>query len=734
MVAGRRAKLLSLDAGLPPGALRELLDACRSTVRDHGWDSVITALEEAAAGRSKASDSILSGTVAAGAALATSGWAPLLAPLVAGLVTTVTPPRETTFADAGPVYEGIEIPPAKGANGPLAQARQRRMLAILGSAQAVGVAASLSGGKARNQGFATGMMLPGAGFLYTRDPARFALTAVAFAFSLLLWFGTGNMVLPPVVWIGAAAYAARRASRSKRTWRRAALAVAGATALTALEVGRHRRRSFTHQVAKAEAANAFLGQASRPLEGAKRPDVHVADELDDEELALTRRFVDMANQAPDDWSNWNVIDQFQPAALRYQINAVIDALALQQYTRVPAFKGYLEDAQRQLITRYLEKKVWGYWALENLWGNLEWDPDPAKRQNIMMTGYFAQSLGLYQTVSGDLQHSEPGSLMFTWNDQRRYPLSYGALCASLAADYVRSPWGLVVCEPNWIFSLCNMRGGTGLRLHDRLHGTTYWDQIGDRYRRGFQQELVRPDGMVNGHRSSRVGIGAAGLTLSADLRNLVPNVADRGFLLLQAACRTPEGEIATPFRTDDRLLDPGNYTFNPLAGYAMVMEEAREAGDEELSLGVYRELRERLDISIDNRGWLVAEGASILAHAGLGRALFGRHGGWLDIVEKGMPAIWQEGPVIDSVPYPQVMVARAVSPNGRDLDAVLRTVGRQERVTVTFARLRPGGRYKLTGALEEAVVADEAGRARVQVEVAGRSALALAFQNGDENR
>lgn len=730
MAAGRRSKLPSFDTRIPPAALREVLDACRDAVRDHGWDSVITALEGSASGRSKAAEGILSGTVAAGAVLAKSGWAPLLAPLVAGLVTTVTPARETTFADAGPVYDGLEIPLAKGPNGPLAQARQRRMLAILGSAQAVGVAASLSGGKARNQGFATGMMFPGAGFLYTRDPGRFALTVVAFAFSLLLWFGTGNMVLPPLIWIGAATYAARRASRSGHTWKRAAFAVAAATSLAALEVARHRRQAFVQQVSQAEAANDFLAQATRPLEGSRRPEVHVADELDDEELALTRRFVDMAYQAPDDWSNWNVIDQFQPAALRYQINAVMDALALQQYTRTPAFKGYLEEAQRRLITRYLERKVWGYWALENLWGNLEWDPDPAKRQNIMMTGYFAQSLGLYQTVSGDLQHSEPSSLMFTWNDRRRYPLSYGALCASLAADYIRSPWGLVVCEPNWIFSLCNMRGGTGLRLHDRLHGTSYWDQIGDRYRRGFQQELVRPDGMVNGHRSSRVGIGAAGLTLSADLRNLVPNVADRGFLLLQAACRNAEGEVVTPFRTDDKLLDPGNYTFNPLAGYAMVMEEAREAGDEELSLGVYRELRERLAISIDDRGWLVAEDASILAHAGLGRALFGRHGGWLDIVEKGMPMAWQEGPVIETVPYPKVMVARAVSANGRDLDAVLRTVGPAERVTITLARLQPGVRYRLDGAVQDAVIADSSGRADLAVDASGRAALTVICEPG----
>ncbi len=197
---------------------------------------------------------------------------------------------------------------------------------------------------------------------------------------------------------------------------------------------------------------------------------------------------------------------------------MIYTIALQKYTRTPAFRGYQDEAMRRLVEKYQQKRVWSYWAYENLWGNLEWDPDPARKQNIMLTGFFALSLGAFQTVTGDYRHQEVGSIEFVWNEKRRYPYSYDTLCASLTSDYLKSPWGLVVCEPNWIFSPCNMRGADGLRIHDRLHGTHYWDMIKDGYYRGMEQEFVRPDGTLNFYRSARTGIGLASRGFATDLR------------------------------------------------------------------------------------------------------------------------------------------------------------------------------------------------------------------------
>lgn len=705
--------------------LRDVLARAAQTVDTHGWDAVLEDLERSLSRPSgDGSASTLSGVWAAADKVSRSAWTPVLAPLLAGFVATARPAADETRATPAAVWDSVEIPEAEHLAGPLSRARQRRFAAIVLSAQAAAVAAAAGDASPATTAFASGLGIPGGGFLATGQPVAAAATIVLFALALLLWFGTGNMALPGLIWVGAAGLAARRAHQHGTRWESSALAVAAVTTLTAWQIRRHRKATLEAQRAQAQAANEFLKVADRPLSDATRPESYVAAPLDDEQLALTRRFVDLAFQDHDNWSGWNVIDQFQPAALRYQINAVQDALAVQRFNRTPAFSGYLHEAHTRLFDRYLQRKVWGYWAWENLWGNLEWDPDPARRQNIMMTGYLAQSLGLYQAVSGDLRHSEPAALTFTWNERRSYPYDFARLCSNLTADYVRSPWGLVVCEPNWIFSLCNMRGATGLRLHDQVHGTTYWDQVREGYRRGFQRELVRPDGMVMGHRSSRVGFGAPGLSLSADLRPLVPNVANRGLLLLRSICRDAEGNVATPFRHDNSLLDAGNYSYNPLAAYGMVIDELREAGEEELAVGVDLELRERVSFDIDDRGWLNVDGASILAHAGYARASWGRHGGWLDLVENGRPEHTRNAPRLAAVSYPEVMVAQAVNPDAMSLTAVLSSRTNQP-TTVALSHLIPRRTYDVIGMHPHRVTATDEGAATLTLDGPGRTEVSV---------
>lgn len=651
---------------------------------------------------------------------ARSSWTPVVVPVLAALLSGMKQPIIDTRGRAESMLERpLQIPLAEFPAGPMTRARQRRALVVLASAQTVAVAAAAAKARPSHQAFATGLMAPGGGFLYTRDPARFATSLGMFAFSLLLWFGAGSQIAPPLVWVGAAALAACRVGSGRRTWDAAPYALGAAVVVTAAEQYRLRQRTFAKQLAQASAANGLLASAEPPLRGDARPTVHAAPELDDDQLALTRRFVDMALQHNDDWSNWTVIDQFQPAALRYQIDAMINALAMQRYTRSPSATAYLDLAQRRLIERYQQKKVWGYWALENLWGNLEWDPNPAKKQNIMMTGYFALSIGLYQTVSGDYQHSRPDALTFRWNNRRTYGYSLGQLCSSLTADYLRSPWGLMVCEPNWIFSICNSRGGTALRVHDRLHGTNFWDQVKDGFVRGFEEEILRPDGVPNAYRSSRTGLGQVGVGSATDLRPLMPHVADRGFVLLKAACQQSDGQIRTPFYDDDRLLDPGNYSFNPLGAYAAVMEDAQEAGDTTLYEAIRAEMAARTAPYIDHRGWFTVDGASTLAYTALGRAMFGRTAGWLDLVEKGMPAHWRAGPIISDVPYPDVMIARAVG-DGNALHGVLRSTNRGGRFPLGLDRLHPRRTYTVSGSSDCSITADDQGRAVVTVDVDGR--------------
>ncbi|MEA2310939.1 MAG: hypothetical protein QOE28_907, partial [Solirubrobacteraceae bacterium] len=420
-----------------------------------------------------------------------SAWTPILAPLAAAGLTTFNQPQiDKAGAAANPLDRPLTIPIREHAVGPMTRARQQRLAAIFASAQAAGMASVAVGAGPAREAWATGVMFPGAGFVYTRDPGHFAVTAAAFALSGVLWFGTGNHIVPPLVWLGAAGVAARRATRKPKRFRAAPYVVGATAGAVAYEQWRLRRSRFHEQREQAKAANEMLSVTVPPLRGADRPEAYTLGEMDEITTALARKFVDTSFKPYDDWSDWDVIEQFQPAALRYQIDHMIYTIALQKYTRTPAFRGYQDEAMRRLVTKYQQKKVWSYWAYENLWGNLEWNPDPARKQNIMLTGFFALSLGAFQTVTGDHRHEELGSIEFKWSEKRRYPYSYDTLCASLTSDYLKSPWGLVVCEPNWIFSPCNMRGAAGLMIHDRIHGTHYWDMIKDGYFRGMEQEFV----------------------------------------------------------------------------------------------------------------------------------------------------------------------------------------------------------------------------------------------------
>jgi len=101
--------------------------------------------------------------------------------------------------------------------------------------------------------------------------------------------------------------------------------------------------------------------------------------------------------------------------------------------------------------------------------------------------------------------------------------------------------------------------------------------------------------------------------------------------------------------------------------------------------------------------------------------LNGRKGGWLDMITKGMPEAWVTGPQVESVPYPAVMVTRAVT-DGSALD-VFAPRERRRPPSGGAVAAAAGAEDGVTGGTAPALVADARGRATVDVDLGGRHEL-----------
>jgi hypothetical protein len=95
------------------------------------------------------------------------------------------------------------------------------------------------------------------------------------------------------------------------------------------------------------------------------------------------------------------------------------------------------------------------------------------------------------------------------------------------------------------------------------------------------------------------------------------------------------------------------------------------------------------------------------------------------MVQKGPPEQIFRGPVLNSVPFPEVLVAKAYSKDGESVDLVLYSGKEAGTFPLQFTRLRAGSSYKLG---KQAGKADGEGILRFDVAIDGRTALKLELE------
>jgi hypothetical protein len=626
------------------------------------------------------------------------------------------------------------IPERSRPDGPVTTARLRKTAAAYGGSVVGGALLSRAAGPTPLANAGLGLAAPGAGFLGAKRPGAFAATQGAFGLSLVAWLGSGNVLAPIAAWLGSAALSARRGERPAGRFARAAVP----TAAAGMVAGAWAARERAHRAAlgRRERRNAHLREviARERLEPAaprRLPEPRAEPELTLDELALARFALDRALQPIGEWGGFDMIEQFQTSSVRYQITTMGHALSSLQYARMPAFHGYLSQAQRNLIDKWQERICWSYWAKESTWGHLRYNPDPVPRDNIMLTGWLTYQIASYVSNTGDTRYSDPGSITFRHPRGHEYRYDLHSLTGALVENFERSDFCLYPCEPNWIYALCNGYGVLPLPMHDRMFGTDYAERVLPAFRRGFEQEFLSTDGRTIGIRSSLTGLTIPSMTSilsdAAVIWQLAPVFPDLARGLWETVrhewVRVPEQDrVEIEMRGWDKI-DTGNYKPVPATALAAISWAAKEMGDVALADRLLADADAILD-PVTEDGVKSYRRASTLSNAALLGATAAGAFTHRQRVARGMPEAWEIGPTLDECSYPEVLVARAVS-DGQDLRVVLRPGAAPGRRHVKLADLLPDQRYDVRGAVTDELVAGRDGTALLEVDLDDRVELTI---------
>ncbi|MCG8669949.1 MAG: hypothetical protein MI867_11090 [Pseudomonadales bacterium] len=575
--------------------------------------------------------------------------------------------------------------------------------------------------------FGLGMTFPGAGFLMyaTGDwvsvvahVGLFLGTIVAFVLSLFLWVATGNLVAPILTWVGSALYAASMSHH--HYWPLAPFIVpAMIMSVGVLFFYRHQVRS-QHLKRERVRINEYLEEKTTVVSTIDHQGLPIVDELPESSAPLMRFILDRALQPIDTFHGFDRIDEFREAAKRYQLCNSSYALSLLQYNHTPAFRGYVSQAQENLAIKMQDHRCWSYWRYENLWGNFRSNPDPMAFDNIMYYGWYGAMLGMSASNENNHQFSEPGSISLKHPNGKVFEYSFHDVCEIIFNNFKNSEFCLFPCEPRWIYPMCNNFGAVSLVLHDRLYGTDYWAQIGDRYIQSLSDEFITLDGRVLAIRDYRTGLTAPGLTSSmADaaaayfMNPVAPDLARRSWEILRHDFITrTENDIHLQTNGWDNI-DFGNYRRSKVTTYGLIAAAAKEVGDTEVS----DLIMQKLDTTHPSRvvdGIEHYEGASVSAHAVIFCARNMRPNGLHDLINVGVPKPWRDGPILETAEYPNVLVTKAVS-DGQALDLKLVSGAQRKQNQLGLSQLRPNSIYRVSGAVESQIKADQQGKASINV-------------------
>lgn len=273
---------------------------------------------------------------------------------------------------------------------------------------------------------------------------------------------------------------------------------------------------------------------------------------------------------------------------------------------------------------------------------------------------------------------------------------------------------------------------TTVTIDDRLNGTAHGPAMLPRWLHMLETELSDRKGTPLPLRSSLTGwmppFPATDGMYVPFANCFLPQRAER----LWATARTEmQALVSADEHGNARIafpgegIDFGNYRKGHAMNYAQFGEAAREMGDD-----AFAEMCDRAARAAG--GFEVVDGvaryatASNLANLHATLACLNRRDDFRTAITQGPPASVLCGPILTEAAYPDVLVAKAFSHTGRDLELVLRPGRACAPQRITIARLEPNARYGLSGDVAGEFMADRHGQAELTVELQRRTAFRIA--------
>jgi hypothetical protein len=205
------------------------------------------------------------------------------------------------------------------------------------------------------------------------------------------------------------------------------------------------------------------------------------------------------------------------------------------------------------------------------------------------------------------------------------------------------------------------------------------------------------------------------------LNATMPDVALRHWLLLRRGLIETRGADHGLVRKRFWPIDTGNYRFSRASALTGTALAAVEMGDREVARLCLAALEEECPAVVEADA-CYRPNASVWAHAVELFARAGAANAFRDLIEQ--PRRPAPGPVIGDVPYPDVLVARAVHADGM-LDAVLYPGERPGRFQFSVRGLAPDGNYICDGTEQPRIRADREGTAMLDVVLTGRTGIRI---------